>query len=181
MLLHECQDLARDLVGGTPGPDEPHALGLGTTDLEISAADAPMQGELLALEVIEPTAADPPEAFLRRQVEEQREVGRKPAGGVDIQLADEVEVDPAPVPLVGDGGVGVAVAEHHAPTREPGRELLGDVLMPRGHEEEDLRERFRTNAATLEQPPDGHAERRAVGLPRALDAMARAAQRALET
>src|SRR5262245_32993276 len=57
VLLHECPDFVRHLVGVTPGPDEPHALGLGAPDLEISAADAAMKGELLALEVIEPSAA----------------------------------------------------------------------------------------------------------------------------
>src|SRR5687768_6130225 len=123
-----------------------------------------MKRELLALEVIETPSPDAPESLLGRQVEDQRQIGREAAGGVDVQLANEVEIDTPAVSLVGDGRVGVAVAEHDPTAREPAIDLLRHVLMPRGHEQEDLAEGPGSDARALEQATHGHAERGAVGL-----------------
>src|SRR6266850_7948700 len=75
----------------------------------------------------------------------------------------------AAVSLIRDGRVGVAIAEHDAPPREPRPDLLAHVLVPRRHEQEHLDERLETHPALLEQPPHGAAELRAVGLAGVLD------------
>src|SRR5207245_10482171 len=95
-----------------PRVDQPHALGLGAANLEIALAHSPVEGERFALEVVEPPSADPPQSLSRIEVEEQREVGHDAAGRANVQLADQVGIDAAAVPLIGDRRVGVPVAEH---------------------------------------------------------------------
>src|SRR5439155_6657918 len=111
VLLDDRADLLGHLGGRPRRVDQPDALGLGPTDLEIPATHAPVERELLALEVVEAAFADAAVPFRGRQIEEQREVGQDTAGGMDVQLANEIEIDAAAVPLVGDGGVGVAITE----------------------------------------------------------------------
>ena len=160
-----------EVVDGHPGQP------LGAHDLEIPAPHPPMEGELLALEAIEAPAGDPPDADGRIEVEEEREIRQHAAGGLHVHLADQLGIDAAPVALVGDGGVGVAVAEDDPARAQPRPELLDDVLVPRGHEQEHLGERARL---TLEEAPHGGTERGAVGLGRGLGAIAFASQPPLE-
>jgi hypothetical protein len=128
-----------------------------------------MERQGLTLEPIELPPADPPQARGRLEVEEQREVGKDAAGGVDVQLADQVDVQAPSVPLIGQRGVDVAIAEHDPALLEPGADALADVLLARGQEEEQLTDRYRPQARALEEAPDGQAERGAIGLRRPLD------------
>src|SRR5882672_2756690 len=147
-VLDDRPHLGRDDGGRARRADQPHALGLGAADLEIAPAHAPVEGERLALEVVEPPSAYPSQSLSRIEVEEQREVGHDAAGRANVQLADQVGIDAAAVPLIGDRRVGVPVAEHDATPVEPRPDPLRDVLLARRHEEEDLDERLRVNART---------------------------------
>src|SRR5947208_3061772 len=158
-----------DHVRGLPRAHEAHALGLRAQDLEVAPTHAPMEGERLALEAVAPPAAHPPEPLGGIDVEQQGEVRQDTAGRPDVQLADQVGVDAAPVALIRHGRVGVAVGEHHAAALEPRADLLGDVLVARGHEQEDLDERFGPDAGMLEQATHGDPEARPVGLTGPLD------------
>src|SRR5438552_11976526 len=151
MLLDDRMDLTGHLRGRLRRLDQPHTLGLGAMDLQITPAHPAVKRELLALEVIETPAADPPEALLGRQIEEQGQIGQEAAGGMHVQLANEVEIDTPPVPLVGEGGIRVTITQHDAAPRKPGADLLRHVLPARGHEQEDLDQRLGTDAWTLEQ------------------------------
>src|SRR6266542_2072670 len=181
MLLDDRMDLTSHLRGRLRRLDQPHTLGLGAVDLQIAPAHPAVKRELLALEVIETPAADPPEALLGRQIEEQGQIGQEAAGGVHVQLTNEVEIDTPSVSLVGEGGIRVPVTQHDAAPREPGADLLRHVLPARGHEQEDLDQRLGTDARTLEQAPDGRTESGAVGLAGPLHAVTLAAEGALET
>src|SRR5436190_1463866 len=108
-----------DHVRGLPRAHEAHALGLRAQDLEVAPTHAPMEGERLALEAVAPPAAHPPEPLGGIDVEQQGEVRQDTAGRPDVQLADQVGVDAAPVALIRHGRVGVAVGEHHAAALEP--------------------------------------------------------------
>src|SRR6266446_6998596 len=118
-VLDDRPHLGRDDGGRARRVDQPHALGLGAADLEIALAHSPVEGERFALEVVEPPSADPPQSLSRIEVEEQREVGHDAAGRTNVQLADQVGIDAAAVPLIGDRRVGVPVAEHDAAPVEP--------------------------------------------------------------
>src|SRR5436190_5710955 len=166
-----------DHVRGLPRAHEAHALGLRAQDLEVAPTHAPMEGERLALEAVAPPAAHPPEPLGGIDVEQQGEVRQDTAGRPDVQLADQVGVDAAPVALIRHGRVGVAVGEHHAAALEPRADLLGDVLVTRGHEQEHLDERL---GPKLEQPAHGEPEARPVGFPGALDPVPLGAQPACE-
>src|SRR5438445_10717025 len=168
-LLDDRPHLGLDDGRRTRRVDQPHALGLGATDLEIAPAHPAVEGERFALEAVEAPAADPPQPLGGIEVEEQREVGHDAPGRTRVQLADQVGIDTATVPLIGDGRVGVPVAEHDAAPVEPGTNLLGDVLLPRGHEEEHLDERLRLDTRTLEQAAHFRSESCAVRLARVLD------------
>src|SRR2546425_91047 len=118
-VLDDRAHLGLDLGGWAARADEPHALGLRPVDLEIAAAHAPVKRQRLALEVVEVAPPDAPQSLRGIEIEEQREVREDPAGRPHVQLADEVRIDTAAVALVGDGRVGVPVAEDDAATREP--------------------------------------------------------------
>src|SRR5881397_4437657 len=147
-LLDDRAHLRGNHVRGRGRAHEAHALGLRAPDLQVAPPHAPVEGERLTLEAVAPPAADPPEPLDGIEVEEQREVGQGAAGRPDVQLADQVGVDATPVALVRHGRVGVAVAEHDAAALEPRADLLGDVLVARGHEQEDLDERFGDRKST---------------------------------
>src|SRR5438445_599212 len=168
-VLDERAYLRGDHGRGLGRAHKPHALGLRAQDLQVAPAHAPVESERLALEVVAPPGANPPEPLGGIHVEEQREVGQDAAGRPDVQLTDQVGVDPAPVALVRHGRVGVAVGEHDAAAREPRADLLGDVLVARGHEQEDLDERLGPAAGALEQAAHGEPEARPVGLAGARD------------
>src|SRR5436190_9344749 len=168
-VLDERAYLRGDHGRGLGRAHKPHALGLRAPDLQVAPPHAPVEGERLTLEAVAPPAADPPEPLDGIEVEVQREVGQDAAGRPDIQLADQVGVDAAPVALVRHGRVGVAVAEHDAAALEPRADLLCDVLVARGHEQEDLDERFGPDARMLEQAAHGDPEARPVGLTGPLD------------
>ena len=66
--------------------------------------------------------------------------GRTPPVASSVELADGLRDRAAAVALVGDRGVGVAVAEHDTARGEPGPDHLGHVLVTGGEEEEHLGE-----------------------------------------
>src|SRR5262245_5287102 len=168
-VLHDCPHLGLDLVGRAVRTDQPDALGLGPMDLAIAATHAPVKRQRLALEVVEAPPLDAPESLDGIEIEEQCEIRKDPARRPHVQLADQVRIDTAAIALVGDGRVGVPVAKDDAIAREPRANLLGDVLLTRGHEQEDLDERLGLDAGPLEQVAQGQSEPRAVGLTGALD------------
>src|SRR4029453_17854149 len=167
--LHDQANLGLDLVGRAPRVDQPHALGLGPADLEIAAAHAPVKHQRLALEVVEAPPPDAPESLRGIEIEEQREVREDPARGPHVQLADQVRIDAAAVALVGDRRIGVPVAEDDPAAREPRPNFLRDVLLARGHEQEDLDERLGLDTGALEKAAYGESEPRSAGLTGAPD------------
>src|SRR4030095_6745551 len=110
-------------------------------DLEIAAPHAPVECERLALEVIQLPPLDPSQPLRGVKIEEQGQVRKDTAGRADVELADEIGIDTAALALVGDGRVGVAVAEDDATACEPRADLFRDVLLACGHEQEHLDER----------------------------------------
>src|SRR5262249_12661819 len=76
-LLDDRAHLGLDDIRRSSRANQPDALGLGAQDLEIAAAHLAVEGERLALEIVQApvTAPDPPHALGRVEVEEQREIG----------------------------------------------------------------------------------------------------------
>src|SRR5262245_56962007 len=181
-LLDDRAHFGLDDVRRLAGADQPDALGLGAENLEIALAHSPVKGQLLALEAVEPAAlgAIALKPGARVEVEQQREVGHDAAGRARVELADQIGIDAAAVALVRDGGVGVPVAEHDAAAVEPRPDLLGDVLLARGHEEEDLDERLGMHARSLEQPAHRDSEPCSIGLAGVLDLAALPTKPSLE-
>src|SRR6266850_5434483 len=168
-VLDDRAHLGLDLGGRAARADEPHALGLRPVDLEVAAAYAPVKRQRLALEVVEMPPPDAPQSLRGIEIEEQREVREDPVGRPHVQLTDQARFDAAAVALVGDGCIGIPVAEDDAATREPRPNLLRDVLLAGGHEQEDLDERLRLDAGALEQAAHGESEPRPVGFTGALN------------
>src|SRR5439155_8293357 len=167
-LLDDRPHVGGDGVGRARGIDSPHALRLRPAEFEVAAADATMEAETELLEPVQTTPADPPKSFRRREIEQQRQVGQDTTGRAKVEIADHFEIDPAPVSLVRDRRVGIAIAEHDTSLLEPRGDLLDDVLAPRRHEEPQLGEPVR---GLFEEPPDLDAEPGAVRFSRALDGM----------
>src|SRR5215470_14995895 len=170
-FLDDRAHLGLDDVRRRSRADQAHALGLGAEDPEIAAAHLAVEGERLPLEVVEAPVAGPYPAHSlgRIEVEEQGEIRHDAAGRARVQLADQVEIDATTVPLVRDRRIGVPIAQHDTAAIEPRPDLLGDVLLARGHEEEDLDERPGLDTRSLEQGAHRNAESCSVGLPRVLD------------
>ena len=68
-----------------------------------------------------PAGARAAEPLDHVEVQHQREVGHEAVRRQPVQLGDDLERDAAPVSLVGDRGVGVAVAEDDRPRSRAGR------------------------------------------------------------
>src|SRR5437867_7980282 len=170
-VLDDRAHLGFDNVRRLTRADQPHALGLGAEDLVVTLAHAPVERELFALEPIEPAShrAISLEPGGRVEVEEQGEVGHDAAGRTRVQLTDQIGIDAASVTLVRDRRVGVPVAEHDAAPVEPRPDLFRDVLLPRGHEEEDFDEGLGLDARALEQATHLGSEPCSVGLARVFD------------
>src|SRR3989442_9266783 len=133
-VLDERAYLRGDHGRGLGRAHKPHALALRAQDLQVAPAHAPVEGERLALEVVAPPGANPPEPLGGIYVEEQREVGQDAAGRPDVQLTDQVGGDPAPEALVRHGPVGVEGGEHTPAPRETRAEHHGDQPVPSGRE-----------------------------------------------
>src|SRR5262249_45128744 len=110
-FLHELAHLTLDIGWRRGGGEAPDTPGLRAHDLEIPAAHATVKGELLALEVIQSSPGDAANADRRIQIEKKREIGQHAARRLHVELADQLAIDTAPVPLIGDGGIGVTIAE----------------------------------------------------------------------
>src|SRR5437773_636026 len=168
-VLDDRAHLGLDLGGRAGRAGGPHAPGRPPVGLGGAAAAPPGERQRLPARGVEVAPPDAPQSLRGIEIEEQREVREDPAGRPHVQLADEVRIDTAAVALVGDGRVGVPVAEDDAATREPRPNLLRDVLLAGGHEQEDLDERLRLDAGALEQAAHGESEPRSVGLTGALN------------
>ena len=73
-------------------------------------------------------------------------------------------IQPAPANLVGEGGVGEAVAHHPAPGGERGLDARGQVLAARGEHQHGLG--LEVHRLVQQQLAQALAERRAAGLAR---------------
>src|SRR5690242_5682866 len=124
-VLDDRADLGLHGIRRLRGADQPHALGLGSPDLEVALPDSAVEGELLAFEVVQASPADSPQPLGRIEIEQQGEIGHDAAGRARVELADQVEIDAATVALVGDRRVGITIAEHDAVTIEPRPDPLG--------------------------------------------------------
>src|SRR5206468_7449695 len=147
-LLDDRAHRGLDHIGRLRGADQANALGLGAQDLAIAPAHLAMARERLSLEAVEAPAlrAIASEPGRRIEAEEEGEVGHDAAGRARVQLADQVGIDAASVPLIRDRRVGIPIAEHDAAPVEPRPDLLRDVLLASGHEEEDFDERLGLDA-----------------------------------
>ncbi len=78
------------------------------------------------------------EASFDGEVEPEGEVGGETAGGDLVELLNEIEIQLATVALVGNGGIGVAIAEDDFAAIEGRLNRLADVLGAIGGVEEEL-------------------------------------------
>jgi hypothetical protein len=102
-----------------------------------------VEGDRFGFDPIRPTGSTmrPCQACLRRTVEHDREVGDEAVACRPVERADDVEVEPPPVPLICDRGIREAVAQNDATGREGGSDHALDVLTTVGQVEQQLRRR----------------------------------------
>src|SRR5207245_4613717 len=89
-LPHHGGDVGGDGLDRTRGADQAHALGLGAQDVAIAPPHAAVERELFALEAVVPATSNALETGLRREVEEQREVGQHAACRPQVELANQI-------------------------------------------------------------------------------------------
>src|SRR5207249_1970311 len=75
-VLDERAYLRGDHGRGLGRAHKPHALGLRAQDLQVAPAHAPVEGERLALEVVAPPGANPPEPLGAQPASEASHLGR---------------------------------------------------------------------------------------------------------
>ncbi len=142
-------------------------------DGEVALADAAVKIEVLALEAVlaasllaaGDAAKCPLEALFHGKIEKEGEAGRKPPRGKAADLPDGLQGKPPAVCLVGDGGIGKAVAENDLSRLQSGTDHGIGVLGPGRGEEEDLRLARDVESSLVEQDlADSLPQRRAAGL-----------------
>src|SRR5438132_9890463 len=110
-LACQCQDALRHLALFGRGVHLAPPSRIGGRHLLVTGADALVKGRRLAIQSIPRWPRNPGEASLDRQVEQDRQVGLKTTGRLGLQSTQAVQVEAAPVPLVGEGRIAVAIAE----------------------------------------------------------------------
>ncbi len=95
-----------------------------------------------------------------RDVEQQREVGDESRGGPFVEPPQAIELDAPAVALIGERGVGVAVAEDEVASLERGADHGHRVLPPRRGEEEHFRDRIDGRGAVEQDGPNAIRHRR---------------------
>src|SRR5438552_12326035 len=131
--------------------------------------------ELVVL-ALDPVGAVLARACVRRvEKQHERPLRHQPARRSERQLQHAPDAEAARDPLVGDGGVDVAVADDIVAAVERRADHLVDELRPRGGEERSLRPRAHAGPCE-EQLADPLAERRPAGFPRRDDRAALPAQ-----
>ena len=98
--------------------------------------DALVKGERFAADAVLGFGVGAGESLGGIEIEEDGDVGLEAAGGLVVELLEEVAIKAATVALVGDGGVGVAVAEDDGAALEGGADEAVDVMGAVGEEEE---------------------------------------------
>ncbi len=122
--------------------------------------------ELELVQVVGPSGVASREADIDADVQEDRQVRQEPARREVLQAAHLLDVEAAPVPLVADGGVAVAVADDDPSGGEGGPDHLGDVLCALGREQERVRDRVEPASRPQDDLAHLLARPRAAGLPR---------------
>ncbi len=111
-----------------------------------------MIGEALGLEPPPvPLHAAPPQAGLRRQIEEHRQIGLEAAERRLLQTIDEIETEPAGEPLIDPGGIGEAVAEDPAAGADRRFDDPGDMVGTGGEKEVQFGQRQPFLGAPVDQ------------------------------
>src|SRR5258706_5117146 len=134
------RDRLAHLGGLRSGIDDAHALRLGLGEREIGIAHTVEEGALLSLEAIErpARAGQPAGSDLERAIEDERAVGLEPWMGDLRQALDELGRDAVAGALIGDGGIGEAVADDPASRLQRRHDHLGYVVRARGEDEQRL-------------------------------------------
>jgi len=126
---HFPPDPGRQARYGKGGVEDQKAPGLASREFEESLANAAVIGDALGLEPpLVPVRPSPPQAGLRRQVQEHRQIGNVAAEGRFLETIDEIETEPAGEPLIDPGGIGEAVAEDPAAGADRRFDDPGDMV-----------------------------------------------------
>jgi hypothetical protein len=121
--------------------------------------------EVLGLDPV-PVADPPRQAGDRVEVEQDHQVGHDPAGGEPVDLGYRAHAEPSGTPLIGQGRVQVAVAQHHRTPLQGRADDLLDQLGPGGGEQQRLGPRMQLDLGVQDHRPDPLPRRRAARLAR---------------
>jgi hypothetical protein len=111
--------------------------------------------EIVAL-ALDPVATAPAEALtgdLDREVEEHDEIGEPVAVGPTVQLPELVDIQAAPIALVGKRRARITVADHIIASRQSRLDDLSNMLGAGSQHEECLSSRHRCEERLLEEKP----------------------------
>src|SRR5205823_7586725 len=131
-------DPPRDLVGIGGGIDLPPAPRVLCRHLLVTGMHPLVEGHGFSIEPVLRAPRNPRQPCLRREVQQQREIGREAAGGFRLQPAQALKIQPSAVTLIGKGGITEAVAEHHFAPLQSRSDHVGHQLGPCGGEEQSL-------------------------------------------
>ena len=140
-----------------------------------AAAHALVEGFQLGVEAV--VAAGALQTDAHRTIEQDGEVWPQPVARPGVGARYGVEVEAAPVALIGDGRGREAVGEHQRAGRQRRFDHLADVLGAVGEIEKQLGQRMRRVAAVQEELAQRLPERGSARLDGDLDAVAVAPQR----
>ena len=111
---------------------------------EEALAHAPMEFHHLAFEAIEPMLfaldafAGTRESNFGRAIEHDVKSGTMPGSRELIELAQQWEIEPATVSLVGDGRIRISIRDDDFAGLDPGAQFLADVLRAIGKDQQQL-------------------------------------------
>ena len=169
-FVDDAHDLRRHIGGIGGGIDHLPARWFERGQLQVAAADTFVEPEIMGRRSLETSqlgrCASPAacQALLDGQVEQDGQVGSKPARREPLQLAQALEGQARSISLIGQRRIGVAVTHDHLSAFERGTDDLVHGLGSRGVEEKGVA--FRTPVGlgrVQEQLADAFTEARPTG------------------
>ena len=135
-LLYPFPDDALDVFFWQRAVDNQPALGLLFRHIQVATSYPLVKGDFLSLKAVAPSFSG--QSVIHGDIKKDDKVGLQSLRGDIVDSFDEVEIESAPVALVGDGGFGEAVADNHGSLFQGGANYLSDKMSAGGVEKQKL-------------------------------------------
>ena len=128
---HDLGELVLNILRGPVGIHDGYAARFFGGERQKSPAHLSMKALSLTVEpILLSTLGSPPgQAHGNREIEDEGEIRRESVGRDFVSLSQPLKIEASCISLVGQRGIGEAVAEHHCAASQCRLDEMGDMLL----------------------------------------------------